>query len=187
MADILTFDDSRLVEGLKKGEEAALGQVIDKYTGYVAAVIAHVSSGALSQEDKEELTADSFFALWNNAASVRPGKLKAYLGTIARNKAKDRLRELGREPVLEEDLLLLALNGPEEELSRQEEAAVLNAALDKLPEPDRSIFIRHYYLLQKTADIAQAMDLNLNTVHTKLKRGREALRLALLEGGYFHG
>ena len=88
---------------------------------------------------------------------------------------------------MEEDFLYLDVGGPEEELSRQEEAQVLNAAVDKLPEPDRSIFIRHYYLLQKTADIAEQLNLNLNTVHTKLKRGREALRIALLEGGYFNG
>ena len=186
MADILSIDESRLVSELKKGNERALSLVIEKYTGYVAAVIANVASGAISQEDKEELVADSFFALWNNAASVRPGKLKAYLGTIARNKAKDRLRERGRETELEEDFLPLSMGGPEEELSRQEEACVLSAAVDKLPEPDRSIFIRHYYLLQKTADIAEQLDINLNTVHTKLKRGREALRIALLEGGYFH-
>lgn len=187
MAERIEIDEGRLLLELQKGSEAALGKIIERYAPYVSAVIGNVASGAIGPEDREELAADSFYALWNNAGRVRPGKLKAYLGTIARNKAKDLLRSRGREPELEEDLLPDWPPDPEEELTRREEAELLNAAVDSLPEPDRSIFIRHYYLLQKTADIAQQLNININTVQTKLRRGRETLRLTLTEGGAFHG
>ena len=55
---------------------------------------------------------------------------------------------------------------------------------EELPEPERSIFQRHYFLYQKTDEIAEALQLNSATVRTKLARGREKLRQTLIEGGY---
>ena len=40
-------------------------------------------------------------------------------------------------------------------------------------------------LYQTLTDIAEAMKLNVNTVKTKLRRGKERLRRELTEGGYF--
>ena len=54
-----------------------------------------------------------------------------------------------------------------------------------MPEPDRTIFLRHYFYYQKTADIARAMEINVNTVQSKLRRGRESLYRELTKGGYF--
>lgn len=51
-----------------------------------------------------------------------------------------------------------------------------------MPEPDREIFLRHYYYCQGVADIALALDMNANTVKTRLRRGRERLRKELAEG-----
>ena len=70
---------------------------------------------------------------------------------------------------------------------QREEYAALRQTVDELSEPDRTIFIRHYYFCQKTSEIAQAMGINVNTVKMKLKRGRERLQQELTEGGYFIG
>ena len=184
MADIALFDEARWVKSLKQGDEAALGMVIDRYTPYVGAIVANVAGEALNREDQEEIIADSFYSLWSNAAKLRPGKLKAYLGTIARNKAKKALRNAGRELPLEDDLLVLSPCDPERELTRAEEAEFLRHCLDGLPEPDRTIFIRRYGLCQKSVEIARQMGLNDNTVRTKLRRSRERLCQILKEEGF---
>ena len=51
-----------------------------------------------------------------------------------------------------------------------------------MPEPDREIFLRHYFYRQGVAGIALALDMNVNTVKTRLRRGRESLRRALTKG-----
>ena len=66
----------------------------------------------------------------------------------------------------------------------REEYAALRRALGSMPEPDKTIFIRRYYLYQKVADIARIMNINENTVQTKLRRGRESLRRELERGGF---
>lgn len=187
MSSTVAYDEIRLISQLKIGSEAALAGIIKKYTPYVGAIVSNVSGGFLSRQDEEEIISDTFFALWNNADKLRPGKLKAYLGTIARNKAKSALRHMGHELSLEEDILTLTADGPEQELTAVEESRLVREAIDAMPEPDRTIFIHRYWLCQNAPTIAQLLDMNAHTVQTKLTRGRERLRLALEEGGYTLG
>ena len=72
----------------------------------------------------------------------------------------------------------------EETVELGELRKLTRCAVEELPEPERSIFQRHYFLYQKTDEIAEALQLNSATVRTKLTRGREKLRRTLLEGGY---
>ena len=55
----------------------------------------------------------------------------------------------------------------------------MREAVLAMPYPDREIFLRHYYYGQKLEAIAQEMDMNLSTVKTRLRRGREKLRSVL--------
>ena len=56
----------------------------------------------------------------------------------------------------------------------------LVAAMDP---PDREIFLRKYYLLQSSKEIAAALGMAENTVNTRLSRGRERLRRQLQQKG----
>lgn len=60
---------------------------------------------------------------------------------------------------------------------------ILRTAISDITEPDREILIRHYYYYQSTAVIAEKMNINKNTVQTKLRRTREKLRKYLEERG----
>ena len=184
MGSIVLFDEERTVEELKKGSEAALLTIIKQYTPYVSAIVYNVAGERLGDQDAEEIISDVFFALWDSARKLRPGKLRAYLGTIARNKTKSALRRRGESLSLEEDVLVISPSDPEREYTQAEENAMLRRALDSMPEPDRTIFIRRYWFCQTVPAIAKQLCMNVNTVQTKLTRGRERLRLALQEGGY---
>ena len=179
--------EALLLGRLRQGDEDALAQIIEGYTAYVGAVVWGILEGRGSREEARDLVSEVFYSLWQNAGKVRDGKLKAYLGTIARHKAINALRKGRVELELEDETLHLAVPGPEDEAMRQAEYRALREALDAMGEPDRSIFLRHYYLCQSAAQIEQSMGINRNTVHTKLRRGRERLRQALEEGGFIVG
>ena len=53
-------------------------------------------------------------------------------------------------------------------------------------EPEREIFLRHYYYGQTVAAIGLEMQMNVSTVKSRLSRGRKKLKAILLEGGYCH-
>lgn len=180
-------EEDKIVRGMCMGEQQALEHVIDCYTAYVGTIVWNIVQDRLSFADAEEIVSDVFKTLWFSADKVRPGKLKGYLSIIARRSAINALRGAKQLLPLEDDVLRTAGSGPEEEFLRGEEYEALRRTMDEMPEPDRTIFIRHYYFCQKTADIAGAMGLNVNTVQSKLRRGRETLRRKLTEGGYFIG
>lgn len=172
---------------LRKQDPEALGYFIDRYTNYVGAVVWAVLGGRMSLQDAEEVTADVFVTLWKNPEKPRPGKVKAWLGAVARNKAVNKFRELGQDLPLEEDVLFAAEEDLDLLMSRKERAEALRRALDDMGEPDREIFLRHYYYGQSGPRIAELMGLSSAAVRQRLKRGRDKLRAMFEKGGVVCG
>lgn len=171
--------EGKALQGLKNGSQEALGWFIDQYTPYVTTIIYNVIGAAMSTADVEEVAADVFFALWSNARKVRCGSVKGYLGAIARNMAKNRLRRAGFQLQLEEDRITLDTENPEELYARKEAAAAVRREVEAMREPEREILLRFYYYYQSLETISLEMDINLSTVKTKLRRARLALKTSL--------
>jgi len=178
------MDERKIIARLKKGDSMALALLIEKYTPYLHALSSNIMGGLVPEEDREEIVSESFISLWYNRDKIRPGKLKAYLTAIARSKAISRLRALKIYEPLEDDLLVSECREAEYALLCAEMAAVVRGAVNSLPEPDREIFKRHYFLYGKTERIAEVLDMNPATVRTKLARGRRRLKNYLTERGY---
>ena len=58
----------------------------------------------------------------------------------------------------------------------QELAEAVKKAVNRLPQPDREIFLRHYWYAQTLPEISECMHLNVSTVKTRLRRGRLRLK-----------
>ena len=71
------MNEKRILKALRRGDSAALEQIIDQYTPYVFAIISNILSHALPREDLEEVVSDVFCSLWYSRAQVEPGKVKA--------------------------------------------------------------------------------------------------------------
>ncbi len=179
------MNEEALLRRTAGGDSAALEQLIDRYSAYVYAIARGFLLPPLQPEDCEEVTADVFLSLWRHAGEVERGKLRPWLAAVTRNRARDRLRSLRLSEPLEEDELLISLDpGPEERYELRELRELAGRAVEALPEPDRAIFRRRYYLCQKTDEIADALKLSPAAVRTRLSRGREKLKQILTEGGY---
>lgn len=171
--------EREVLRNLKRGDPEALGWFIDRYTPYVITVICNVIGGRMSTCDIEEAASDVFLAFWQNAGKVRPLSVKGYLGTIARNRAKNKLRQLGLDYGLEEETLAVDGITPEQIFQQKELQETVRSCVLGMEEPDREIFLRHYYYHQKTQQIAQEMGMNHSTVRSRLRRGRESLKRTL--------
>ena len=152
--------DELILRKMKKGDPAGLEALMDRYISYVSAVVWNILRYAMTAEDAEEVVSDVFLAAWDQAEDLRAGSVKAWLGAVARNKAKNKLRRTGRDLPLEEDVLELPDDdSPEDSMTRNEEAALVRRAVESLPEPDREVFLRHYYYAQTISEISAHMDL----------------------------
>lgn len=64
-------------------------------------------------------------------------------------------------------------------------ADLVGALVAAMEPPDRDIFLRKYYLLQSGREIAAALDMSVESVNTRLSRGRDRLRRQLTEKGVY--
>ena len=170
--------EAKALAQLKRGSEEALAWFIHTYTPYVTTIICNIIGASMDTADVEEVASDVFFALWQNARSIH--SVKGYLGTVARNKAKNKARELRCDLPLEEQLLLIDELTPEHRVEQRELAAAVRRAVLAMRQPDREIFLRFYYYYQSLDQIAAELDLNLSTVKTRLHRGRAKLKDTLI-------
>ena len=68
--EFLQMNEKILLMRLKHKSEKALSEVIEKYTAYVTTIIREILDNKATAEDREELVADVFIALWRTAERV---------------------------------------------------------------------------------------------------------------------
>lgn len=178
------MNDSAILRGLRARDPSALEKLMDKYIPYISAVVWSILGPSMSKEDAEEVVSDVFLTAWEQAGDIRPDAAKQWLAAVARNKARQKLRGAGFDLPLEEDVLEIPdEDTPEGSLTRREEARLVRQAVDTLGEPDREVFLRHYWFAQTVSQIGKQMALNESTIKTKLRRGRAHLKATLKKWG----
>ena len=171
--------DRDAICAIRAGSQDALAWVIDKYGAYVGTIVWNIIGNYMSVSDVEEVSSDVFFALWTQADDLQTTKLKSYLAAMARNKAKNKLREVGQELVLDDDVIVIDEICLDDAMAREEAKDIVRSAVNNMKEPEREILIRHYFYYQTMDTISIEMGINLSTVKTKLRRSKEMLRKIL--------
>lgn len=179
--------EKQLAAKLKKGDTAALKEMIDRYTGYVRTVIRNFSRGTLSEQDIDELCSDVFFSLWQHrdALDVNIG-FRSYLSAAARNAVKDRFKS-AKPP--SEDISELEIPSDfsvENAADMREMLRCLDKGLATLPEKESEIFARYYFYGESTPEIARKMNVSESTVRSGLSRTRNKLKEYLTKRGFDH-
>jgi RNA polymerase sigma-70 factor (ECF subfamily) len=113
--------------------------------------------------------------------------MRTWLAGIVRRVVADHVRKRGNAPVADEPLPLESASparGPAEELDAKAAARVLDELLARMPEAQREVFILHEIEEMTGREIAEAVDANENTVHTRLRAARRIFEegLARLRG-----
>lgn len=177
--------EEALVKRLKRQKPEALEAMIGQYNNYVCTIIINIIGSGYNIEDVKEIASDVFMAVWRHASSIQTGKVKAYIGSTARNKTRDFLRKRkSLEMDIDEIPIFTDGQTPESQLLKQEQIKAVRAAVLNMSQPDREIFLRYYYYLQTTVQIASEMGMEANTVRGRLMRGRIRLKEALTKEGF---
>ena len=180
------MNDDKLIKLIKKYPSKGLSAAIEQYGPLVKTIVTRII-GYENQQDVEECISDVFVELWksNNNFNNEKGTIKNYIISIARFKAINILNRkiIKYETIpLEEDDLELDLDLTNE-VSRTINKNIIKETLDKLPQPDKDIFIRRYYLFESVKEIAISLNLTPKTVETKLYREKIKLKDALIKNG----
>lgn len=183
------MDDKQIVDLYWKRSESAISETAQKYGSYCHSVAYNVLS---NNEDAEESVNDTYLVTWNNLPPCRPAILVSFLGKITRRLSIDRWRARsahkrgGGQVVLALDELEECVSDRhsiEETYLRKETVQALNKFLSRLPETQRDIFVRRYFILDPIKDIALSFGFSESKVTAMLHRTREKLRAELSQEG----
>jgi RNA polymerase sigma-70 factor, ECF subfamily len=177
--------DAALVDGLARGEVAALSTLYDRYARDVYAFAAH----ALGPGAGEEVAQDVFVRVWQRASQfdAARGSVAAWIMGIARHRVVDELRRRGRAWAAAGaiDELLAGTEDPgadvEEEAWVQERRRVVLSAVRELPENQRRVIVLAYFGGLTQSEIAQELGCPLGTVKKRIRLGLDKLRASLRE------
>lgn len=185
------MNDDQILDLYFARDERAITETDTKYGAYCLQVADRILSDSL---DAEEAVNDTWLRAWNTIPPKRPSVLKLYLAKITRNLAFSKYRALtaekrgGGEIALALDELAGCI-GTEEDigsrLNKQELTESIQRLLEGVPPRDRNIFIRRYFFVESTADIAARYGLKESNVLMILTRVRKKLKEHLIKEGYW--
>jgi RNA polymerase sigma-70 factor (ECF subfamily) len=172
-----------LVELVATGDQSALATLYDATNRLIYSLILRVLSDVSSAE---EVLVDVYTQVWRQAASydANRGAPLAWMATIARSRAIDRLRSGWQDQRRKEPLEVLGdapanAASPEETTAAAERQRFVREALNLLTPEQREVIELAYYSGLSHSEIAEKLKQPLGTVKTRTRLGMMKLREAL--------
>ena len=181
------MNDEELIALYNKRSEQAIEETSKKYGGLCRSV----AYGILrSEEDAEECVNDAYLAVWRAIPPEHPSSFSAFISKITRNAALNRLRERRAERRGGEqyDILLGELSeclpaGGGDMTDDIALSQAMNRFLSSLDPTARMVFMRRYWYMKSSKEIAREFRLTDANVRIILHRARKKLKKCLsLEG-----
>ena len=173
------LDENDLIRRAKRGDKHAYEELVYAYQG-IAFRTAYVLAG--NAADAEEAAQDGFVKAWRALGRFREGApFRPWLLQIVANEARNRRRSAGRRAHL---ALRAATEHPSGDAAPSPEAALLSAqqreallaAVNDLPEDQRSVITLRYFVGLSEQEVADTLDLPTGTVKSRTSRALERLR-----------
>ena len=176
MVTVTAVNETELITRAKNGERNAFSELVCIHAQGVRNVIYRMCGDAQIAEDAAQ---ETFIQAWLHLSSYRPQtSLRNWLYRIAFNAATDMLRKEKRIlPNALEDLPLSdPLPGPEAVFSQEERTTLVKKAILSLPDACRAVLVLREYEEMSYHEIAEALDIPLGTVMSRLNYARKLLK-----------
>jgi RNA polymerase sigma-70 factor (ECF subfamily) len=178
-------EELALCRRIAAGERHLFGRIVDQYGALVAGVIA--AQGA-QPSDIEDLAQLAFINVYKGLGGFRgEARLSSWIYRIACNVARAHLKRGSERP--QPDSVEAALEVGIQPVDQRAAASgswienrALRTALLQLQEPQRVSLALYYFEELSYEEIALAMRMNINTVRTHIRRGKQRLAGMLDEG-----
>ena len=154
----------------------------DLFKSYFQDLMRFVCSYVNDEEVAKDIVHEVFFALLRNKKRLDVSySMKSYLFTLARNYALNYLKHLRVIAMNEREVSDLLENAGEELGVYEERLNRLNEKLAELPEKQREVLMKCFVEGRKYKDVADEMEISVNSLKTHISRGLKFLRNELRE------
>lgn len=177
----MSTEEQTLVRRSQAGDEAAFGQLIERYHGRVFAILYRMLG---EREDARDGCQEVFWRAWQALRQFdaqRP--LQPWLDRIATNYAYDLLRQRRRRPERADSEALADIAderaGPEAGVLQQEAVMTVGEAIRSLGPEYRTVIVLRHQRGLSYQEIATELNWPLSLVKNRLLRARRQLRQQL--------
>jgi RNA polymerase sigma-70 factor, ECF subfamily len=170
------LSDEEIVERILGGETALFELLMRRHNQRLYRVTRAIVGDAGEAED---VTQDAYVRAFEHLNQFAGrARFSTWLTRIAVHEASARLRRRGRQSDIEDTIPTFAPAGagPEQRVADHELGQVIEAAVGALPRVYRSVFMLREVEGLSTAETAACLEINGETVKTRLHRARALLR-----------
>ena len=175
--------DEEIVQRVREGDTALYEILMRRYNQRLYRVGRSILR---NDADAEDVMQEAYVRAYEHLGDfMGEARFSTWLTRIAIHEALGRIRKRSRVEDLESDtnrdfhLLaanLISTDNPERQAYDRELKLVLEHAIEKLPRDYRSVFVLRIVEELSIAETAECLDLTIETVKTRLHRGRALLR-----------
>lgn len=179
------MEDFEIIQEIRKGNLELFDKLVDNN---IEAVTYFVLRIVKNNEDAEDIVQDAFVKAYEKLHTFKgDSKFKTWLFSIALNLARQHLRKRKLfkffAPWTKEAESVTDKHLPEKEIIRKENKKILEEAIDELPDQQRTVFMLRQNDKLKYDEIAQILNININTAKTNYFFAVRNLRRNLTEKG----
>jgi RNA polymerase sigma-70 factor (ECF subfamily) len=176
----MTEQDSQLMLAVAQGDQAAFTEIV---TRHLTPVVNFAWRYVGRRSDAEDVAQEAFIRLWRHAPDWEDQgfSVRSWIYRIAYNLCIDELRK--RKPVtpVEDEVSLASAEQPDEDLYRDQRQRQVAAALNELPERQRTALVLCVYQGLSNRDAATVLDVSIEALESLLSRARRMLRNKMTE------
>lgn len=173
---VMNIEDYILIRRIQNGDLEAFETLVRKHYQNIYQFCVRRCNGDTALA--ADLTQDTFLKLIEHIQQYRlTGKFINFLLTIAVNTCNNHFKKKSPD-IVDMDTLSAApssLNISEEVL-RQEDAKIIQQAIDRLPDMQKEVVILRFYHDRKLKEIAAITGVSLPTAKSRLKQGLDKLK-----------
>jgi RNA polymerase sigma-70 factor, ECF subfamily len=184
--------DEQLMAGICRQDQRCLAALYQRHHALLRTVIGRIVS---QEHDVDDVLQECLLDIWHHAGnySRAKGEALAWIVTLARRRAIDRVRRIGTyyrckerfRGVVEMEQEGAAHTGADEEVASLDRASVISKLMSRLPEAQQEAVYLAFYKGLTQREIAKVTGKPLGTIKTRLELGLRKLRVALLALGEF--
>jgi RNA polymerase sigma-70 factor, ECF subfamily len=185
-SNLTVADEGELVSRAQSGDNEAFAELVGRYQNKIYRLARNITQ---SNEDAEDVLQETFLKAFSHLDSFqRNSKFYTWIVRIAVNESLMKLRkrksdrtvpldeplDTGEESVARE--IAVWEDNPEQRYSREEMQEILDEAVESLKPDFRTVFTLRDIEELSTEETAEALDISIPAVKSRLLRARLALR-----------
>lgn len=170
-----SIPDEKLALDVQRGKQAALAQLIKRHHNPLMGYLFRMTSG--DRQLAEDLVQETFLRMLRGIDRYTyPRPFKPWLYAIATNLARDHYKAADFRLAADIDENLWHDTSPEEIALASDEVHTVIRALATMPDFQREVIVLRFYQALSLAEIADALDIPIGTVKSRLSMGIKRLR-----------